>query len=183
MPALNVLSLFEVGLHKSAVLSPCGTYCYELMRRWSSRPLVGWVMLNPSTADADTDDPTVRRCIGFANAWGFGGIVIRNLFALRATDPSELDRHADAIGPENNAYLSRCKHEDMTVIAWGARGGDRGRDVLELLQRQQVRPYQLAVTNDRQPRHPLYLKADLVPRAVPRSDRSVGDGSGREVQS
>ena len=82
--------LFGVDLCKSAVLSPCWTYRYELTRRWSSRPLVGWVMLNPSTADAEADDPTVRRCVRFANAWGYGGLVIRNLFALRATDPSEL---------------------------------------------------------------------------------------------
>lgn len=162
------MPLFGVELHRSAVLSPCGTYRYELTRRWSNRPLVGWVMLNPSTADADVDDPTVRRCIGFAKAWGYGGLVIRNLFALRATDPCELDRHADPVGPDNDTHLSRCKYDDKTVIAWGARGGDRGHEVLELLEKQGARPHQLAVTDGGQPRHPLYLKAGLVPTAVSR---------------
>lgn len=169
------MPLFGVELQKSAVLSPCGTYRYELTRRWSSRSLVGWVMLNPSTADADVDDRTVRRCIGFAKGWGFGGIIIRNLFALRATDPSELDRHADPIGPENDAYLSRCADEEMTVVAWGARGGDRGRAVLDLLEGQGVRPYQLAVTDDGQPRHPLYLRAGLVPTPLSRPDWAGGE--------
>jgi hypothetical protein len=159
--------LFGVESYRSAVLSPCGTYRYELTRRWSPRPLVGWVLLNPSTADADTDDPTVRRCIGFARAWGYGGIVIRNLFALRATDPSELDRHSAPVGSDNDTYLARCSGDDVTVLAWGARGGSRGRDVLELLARQGVQPYQLAVTADGQPRHPLYLTADLEPTPVP----------------
>ncbi|WP_329406000.1 DUF1643 domain-containing protein [Nocardia vinacea] len=163
----GMLPLFGVEPHKSAVLSPCGTYRYELTRRWSRQPVVGWVMLNPSTADADIDDPTVRRCIGFAKSWGFGGIVIRNLFALRATDPAELVRHPDPIGPDNDTHLSHCDHEDMTMLAWGAHGGQRGREVLELLARQGIRPYQLATTIDGQPRHPLYLSAGLVPQEIP----------------
>jgi hypothetical protein len=171
----DMMPLFGTGLLHSAVLSPCGTYRYELTRRWSSRSLAGWVMLNPSTADADVDDPTVRRCIGFTKAWGYGGLVIRNLFALRATDPSELDRHADPVGPENDAHLARCQRDALTVIAWGARGGRRGRDVLELLATHGVRPYRLAVTGNGQPRHPLYLKASLVPTALPRPAPAGGE--------
>jgi len=83
---------------RSAVLSDCGTYRYSLTRRWSPGPLLGWVMLNPSRADALVDDPTIRRCVGFARRWGFAGIVVRNLYALRATDPRELSRHPAPVG-------------------------------------------------------------------------------------
>lgn len=137
--------------------------------------MVGWVMLNPSTADADDDDPTIRRCIGFAKSWKCGGIVVRNLFALRAADPSELDRHPDPVGPENDAYLSRCGCECMTVLAWGARGGDRGRAVLETLAGRGINLFQLAATEEGQPRHPLYLKADLTPTQI----RIPGDSGGQ----
>lgn len=85
---------------RAAVLSPCGRYRYELTRRWAPGPLVGWVMLNPSRADAHTDDPTVRRCVGFAHRWGYGGLIIRNLYALRATDPAALADHLDPVGPD-----------------------------------------------------------------------------------
>ncbi|MDB5297796.1 MAG: hypothetical protein JWO31_3779 [Phycisphaerales bacterium] len=72
----------------AAVLSPCERYRYVLHRWWDeSKPAVCWLMLNPSTADAATDDPTIRKCCGFARAWGAGGIAVVNLFALRATDP------------------------------------------------------------------------------------------------
>lgn len=166
----DTLPLFGVDQARSAVLSPCGTYRYELARRWSNGPLVSWIMLNPSTADADADDPTVRRCIRFAQSWGYGGLVIRNLFALRATDPAALDRHPDPVGPDNDTYLARCAHEELTVAAWGARGGPRGQAVLNLLDRHGVLPCQLAATSDGQPRHPLYLTADLLPTAMARHD-------------
>ncbi|MEU8139034.1 DUF1643 domain-containing protein [Streptodolium elevatio] len=154
-------------VHRSAVLSQCGTYRYELTRHWAPGPVVGWVMLNPSTADAAADDPTIRRCTGYAKAWGYGGLVVRNLYALRATDPAELARHTDPIGPYNDAYLAECAADPLTVVAWGARGGDRGRDVLALLERLGVRPYRLGATDDGQPRHPLYLKTDLAPIPIP----------------
>ncbi|MGW0664571.1 DUF1643 domain-containing protein [Streptodolium elevatio] len=162
----------EPVVHRSAVLSPCGTYRYELTRRWAPGPAVGWVMLNPSTADALSDDPTIRRCVRFAKAWGYGGLVVRNLFALRATDPAELARHTDPIGPYNDAYLAECADDPLTVVAWGARGGDRGRDVLDLLERLGVQPHQLAATDDGQPRHPLYLKTGLVPVPLLSGDRT-----------
>ncbi|MBF6333571.1 DUF1643 domain-containing protein [Nocardia transvalensis] len=155
--------LFGVEEHRSAILSPCGTYRYELTRRWSPGPLAGWIMLNPSTADADVDDPTVRRCIAFARGWGYGGIVIRNLYALRASDPRELDDHPAPVGPDNDDHLSHCGREELTVLAWGSRGGDRGLAVMERLARQGVPLHQLAMTAAGQPRHPLYLPGDLMP--------------------
>jgi hypothetical protein len=80
----------------SAVFSPCGRYRYRLVRRWDSAlPLLCLVMLNPSKANGRRNDPIVRRCIGFASSWGYGGIVVRNLYALVSTDPDELGDHPD----------------------------------------------------------------------------------------
>lgn len=108
-----------------AVLSPCGRYRYLLTRYWEpSRPSVGFVMLNPSSADHTVDDPTVRRCIGFARGWGFGGLRVANLFALRATDPTGLFEAVaagtDPVGPENAAHLQSLADEHTVVLAWGA---------------------------------------------------------------
>lgn len=152
---------------RSAILSPCGTYRYELTRRWSDRPLAGWVMPNPSTADAEVDDPTIRRCVGFAKAWGFGGIVVRNLYALRATDPAELRAHPEPIGPDNAEHLVRAAKDALTICAWGAHGArdDRSRHVAALLEAAGADLRCLALTADGQPRHPLYLRADLTPVA------------------
>ncbi len=149
---------------KMARLSPCGTYRYSLNRRWDiGRPRVGWIMLNPSTADAEVDDPTIRRCMGFARSWGYGGIVVRNLYALRATDPRELRKHSDPIGPDN--LLDECASDPLTIAAWGAHGAwrDRGNSVRSLLNRIGIPLYHLGLTKDGHPRHPLYLKADLQP--------------------
>jgi hypothetical protein len=169
-PAWTAAGQHARAVQRSAVLSPCGTYRYELARRWTAGPVVGWVMLNPSTADASADDPTIRRCTAFAKAWGYGGLVVRNLYALRATDPAELARHPDPIGPDNDAHLARCVREPLTVVAWGARGDVRGRDVLALLEHLGIQPYRLAATGDGHPRHPLYLKTGLLPVPVPARD-------------
>jgi hypothetical protein len=105
---------------KSAVISEDGLYRYELRRVWDKNLLVlEWIMLNPSTADASIDDPTIKRCIAFARAWGFGGIVVRNLYAWRATNPAELVNLSDPVGPDNRAQLSSTD-ADLTVVAWGA---------------------------------------------------------------
>src|SRR5262245_13227298 len=107
----------------SAELSPCGRYRYALTRTWGDpKKVVCWVMLNPSTADADQDDPTIRRCLGFSRAWGAGGLVVVNLFALRATDPDQLRIAADPVGPDNDSHLSTAAFGRLVVAAWGARG-------------------------------------------------------------
>jgi hypothetical protein len=149
------------GLVSTAVLSSCGTYRYQLTRRWADGDLCGWVMLNPSTADADQDDPTIRRCVRFARSWGFAGIVVRNLYALRATDPRALDKHPAPVGPDNDAYLARCHAERFTVCAWGARGAARATEALAAIGTADLRC--LSVTKDGQPGHPLYLRADAKP--------------------
>lgn len=148
------------GIRMSAELSDDGVYRYELRRVWGDPDrLVGWIMLNPSTADATTDDPTIRRCMGFARDWGFGGIVVRNLFALRATDPAVLKTHPDPIGPANNYWLLHAAGDPLTVCAWGVHGVLGGRDaqVGRLLRAGGVHLLHLGLTKGGHPRHPLYL--------------------------
>lgn len=153
-------SLFEADPNRAgAQLSRDGVYRYDLWRRWSADPPLTFVMLNPSTADAQVDDATVRRCIGFARRDGFGGIAIRNLFAFRATDPTALVGAADPVGPENDAWLSglaRCR--GTVVAAWGANGrllnrADRARHLLPAVM------WCLGRNQDGSPRHPLYVPA------------------------
>lgn len=100
-----------------AAISECGRYRYSLTREWSDGNLLTWCMLNPSTADADIDDPTIRKCIGFSQRWGYSGIYIVNLFALRATDPRELKKADDPVGPKNIGRLRAII--SPVVVAWG----------------------------------------------------------------
>jgi hypothetical protein len=121
------------------------------------------VMLNPSTADARRDDPTIRRCIAFARAWGYAGIDVVNLFAYRSTRPEELLRVADPIGPLNDAHILRAHAaSSLTVAAWGAEAvaADRARRVVGLLGGDIAC---LGTTVAGAPRHPLYLRASAHP--------------------
>lgn len=157
----------------SAVFSSCGTYRYRLVRTWGDGPAVAFVMLNPSTADELDDDPTVRRCVGFARRVRAGGLVVVNLFAHRATDPSALYAAAwDAIGPENDSFITEAARAADTVIAaWGAHplAENRGEIVRHLLAGLDVTVHHLGdLTRAGQPRHPLYLPADAPLRELPR---------------
>jgi hypothetical protein len=165
------------GPENSATFSGCGAYRYELLRTWDERRLrCCWIMLNPSTADATRDDPTIRRCVGFAKAWGFGGIAVVNLFALRATNPDALWAHAAPKGPRADFYLIKWVRQCPAVIAaWGAVGignerwARRHLEVRSCLESLHVAPLCLALTKDGHPRHPLYARGTL--RPVPwRSD-------------
>jgi hypothetical protein len=163
-------------VEKSAILSDCGTYRYELRRAWDDRPPVGWIMLNPSTADANEDDPTIRRCMAYARAWGHGGIVVRNLYALRSTDPKVLKTHPNPVGPDNARHLLRCAGEPYTVCAWGNNADPH--DVawyIGMFIAPMADLRALAVTKAGQPSHPLYLKGDL--RPVPWSPSSTLGGA------
>ncbi len=105
---------------RAATISPDGLYRYDLTRQWSTRPLLAWVGLNPSRADAYLDDPTIRRCVGFSKRWGYGSMVMLNLFALRSTDPTALLTHWDPTGPENWIYLDKWLYRAArVVVAWG----------------------------------------------------------------
>jgi hypothetical protein len=147
-------------VRSSAKLSSCRKYRYTLMRTWDeSKPSVMFVGLNPSTADAKIDDPTVRRCIGFARRWGFGKLVLTNLFAFRSTDPALLEDIADPVGPENDHWIAQSSRvADLTVVAWGVHGSllERDQEVLAQLHE----PHCLGTTKSGAPRHPLYLPAD-----------------------
>ena len=132
-------------------------------------------MLNPSTADECTGDPTIRRCIGFARDWGYGGVEIVNLFAMRATDPRELRRALDPVGRHNEAYvLDAAERASDVVVAWGAHGAFRSRGVatLELLS-PRARLLALGWTKAGEPRHPLYLRRDVRPILVAAGRRSA----------
>lgn len=150
-----------------AVISECGRYRYHLWRRWDSlRPTMVWVMLNPSTADATVDDPTIRRCIGFAKREGCGGISVRNVFALRATDPSELAKVDDPFGPENEDYLMSSRYVSLMTILVAGWGKELKKPLLRhyykrarVIVAQQIANC-FGMNADGSPRHPLYLPAD-----------------------
>lgn len=157
----------EGEISKSAIISSCGKYRYRLMRQWAPLPLLPFIMLNPSTADADVDDPTIRRCMGFARRAGLGGITVSNLFAYRATQPSELKTAPFTFGPDNYHWLRDFVENALVsnlaiVCAWGsseyAAGGYRA--VTELMKSEGSRGVCLGRTKDGSPRHPLYVKAD-----------------------
>ena len=146
----------------SAELSTDQTYRYQLGRFWSGLGAVAtFIMLNPSTADAHVDDPTIRRCIGFAKSWGCGGLRVVNLYALRSTDPRNLWTHPDPVGPDNDICLGATAMQTSgsgapLVAAWGAHAkADRVKQVLEILQGQRLQC--LGVTKSGAPRHPLYI--------------------------
>lgn len=150
-------SLFDGG---GAFFSPCRTWRYVLWRVWDSRKArCVFIGLNPSTADETEDDPTIRRCVGFARRWGFGGIVMLNIFAFRATDPRDLKKAEDPVGPQNDEILWRYHDlKGLTVACWGSHGDfmRRGKKVAKLL----VGMRCFGLTAAGHPKHPLYLRAD-----------------------
>lgn len=110
---------------RGAEISACQGYRYDLSRRWGSKPgCVLWLMLNPSTADAERDDMTVKKCVEFSDRMGFHALHVVNLFALRATDPVELLKAADPVGPDNDFWIGHRSHSVVgplkIVLAWGA---------------------------------------------------------------
>jgi len=148
-----------------ANFSRCRSYRYTLWRRWDvDGPLVMIIGLNPSTADARQDDPTIRRCIGFARDWGYGGLVVTNLFAFRATYPADLKAAADPVGPRNDVWIKRMANQAETIVAaWGNDGTwlDRSARLRRLLA---GRLRCLRINAGGEPAHPLYLPAGLMPR-------------------
>lgn len=146
---------------KNALLSPDQVYRYTLIRHWGEDDdFALFVGLNPSTADAELDDPTIRRCISFAQEWGMDGLVMVNLFAFRATDPRVMKAAADPVGnPYNDFHIDNLARQARAVVAaWGAHGTfmDRDKAVMELL-RSSVPMKCLGTTKSGCPKHPLYL--------------------------
>lgn len=161
------MSLFDPHPIKGAIITACGVYRYQLTRVWNSdlRP-AAFIMLNPSTADAENDDPTIRRCIGFAKAWGCGGLTVVNLFAYRSTDPKAMRGVRDPVGPLNDTYIrAAAEHCHPVVAAWGTHGTLRQRatEVKMILLRTGVSIVSLGVTKDGHPKHPLYVAGKTTP--------------------
>ncbi len=156
-----------------ANFSRCCRFRYTLWRRWDpARPLVMIIGLNPSTADARQTDPTIRRCIGFARDWGYGGVVVTNLFAFRATYPADLKASIDPVGPRNDAWIRRMARQvSLIVAAWGNDGAWAGRSV-HVQRMLRGRLHCLRINAGGEPAHPLYLPAGLAPQPWPNGQAS-----------
>lgn len=147
-----------------AIFSPCQQYRYLLWRCWAPGQWLHCCCLNPSTADAVDNDPTVERLQRRAEQWGYGVLVVTNIFAFRATDPQVMRRAADPVGPENDAaILAAVNTCARTICGWGNHGAhrDRGAAVVELLRGQRLHCFRTTASG--QPSHPLYLGYALEP--------------------
>ena len=150
--------------YNGAEFSPCRKYRYSLWRFWQKDcRYAAFVCLNPSTADETENDPTVRRCINYAHDWGYGGMIMLNIFAFRATEPKDMKLAEDPVGPDNDFHLRTASSKaGITVCGWGNHGSYLGRDKEALLLLKD--PHCLTVTAGGHPGHPLYLKKSLKPR-------------------
>ena len=161
-------SLFD-NIEKGAEISDCGKYRYKLWRIWDkTKPFVTFLMLNPSTADANVDDPTIRRCIGFAKSWGYDGLLVCNLFAYRSTNPKELLLIDDPFGKKNDIYIQECiDRSEKVICAWGnssiLKKFDRNTKEHFSSIKSRMKIHYLELSKDNVPKHPLYLKKTLVP--------------------
>ncbi len=148
-----------------ASFSACRRWRYLLWRRWNdSRPAANFLMLNPSTADETALDPTCSRARDYAERWGYGALIVTNVFAWRATDPAEMKAARDPIGAGNDrAILAAARESALVVCAWGNHGAHLGRAarVRELLARAAVPLHALRVNASGEPAHPLYLPGAL----------------------
>ncbi len=160
------------GVCRDAAISDCTRYRYQLKRWWSDDENGHWacfIMLNPSTADAANDDPTIRRCMSFAQSWGCVGLYVVNLFGWRATDPRALARSANPVGKENDWYISKAVEmaKGPIVAAWGAHpfAVKRAAFVMSEIESAGATLQCLGLTKDGHPRHPLYVAGatQLVP--------------------
>jgi hypothetical protein len=149
-------------MERSATFSLCRTYRYALWRRWGPGPYAMFIGLNPSTADESNDDPTIRRCIAFARAWGYDALCMTNLFAYRAVEPAYMMKAAEPVGCENDRTLARlARGAGVVVAAWGAKGTYMRRDQSAHLLVPGL--HCLRLTKHGHPGHPLYLPAGLRP--------------------
>ena len=154
-------------MNKTAIIDSTGKYRYLMTRIWDEDlPPAVFIMLNPSTADAEEDDPTIRRCISFAKDWGCGRIKVVNIFAYRATNPKELLNTKDPVGLENYQYVKETIiNAGLIIIACGAinkKLKQSYKKIFEILK--EVDIYCLGVTKEGYPRHPLYLKRTAIPK-------------------
>lgn len=150
-----------------ASFSRCRKWRYLLWRRWADGPVANFLMLNPSTADEVKLDPSCTRARLYAERWGFGALVVTNLFAWRATDPVDMKAVKDPIGSGNDrAILHAARNSALVVCAWGNHGThlERSTRVISLLRRKKISLRALRLNGNGEPAHPLYLPASLKPR-------------------
>lgn len=152
----------------SAVISNCGKYRYLLERETGlpGKHIVTFIMLNPSTADAETDDATIRKCVRFAKQQGAATLQVINLFAFRATNPKDLRTVADPFGPDNESHQNYAlQRSGLTICAWGVHGTYGSADIKMKARLKKQKTYALALTKDGHPKHPLYVSyaTNLVP--------------------
>ena len=157
---------------REAVFSNCRKYRYRLSQIWddSKEPLY-WLMLNPSTADEVKNDPTVERCERRARMWGYGGSVVFNIFAYRATDPKDMRAQDDPVGPENDRWirdLAKRSHDIDVVGGWGEHGAhmQRGQAVIDIFRQEKGRLSALKVNASGHPKHPLYIGYKATPEPL-----------------
>ena len=156
------------GPISGATFSRCRRWRYLLWRRWDERPAANFLMLNPSTADELRLDPSCTRARDYAERWGYGALIVTNLFGWRATDPRDMRRAKDPVGRGNDAAIVRAAREAAIVVcAWGNHGLHLGRsaEVLRLLASHGIRLHALRLNGAGEPAHPLYLPKSLRPAA------------------
>lgn len=158
-PQLGLLCMED-----TASFSPCRNWRYTLHRQWEDGPAVAFLMFNPSTADESQDDPTIRKCRGFAQRWGYGRMVIVNLFAIRGTDPKIVMKSSDPVGPMNDHHIVKATAGCRELIAaWGCGGHMKGNRalrpgaVMSMLASAAIPVNCLGYSADGSPRHPLML--------------------------
>ena len=146
---------------RNAIISADGKYRYQLSRIWDEeKPNILFIMLNPSTADADVDDPTIRRVMNFSKSWGYGGVFVGNLYAFRSTDPKALQHTDDPIGKDNIEHIKELIGvTERVVYAWG-----NNQKEPEWLSSLVDTPYCIDISKKGVPKHPLYLKSELHPK-------------------
>lgn len=153
----------DLFMERDAVLSECKRYRYLLRRAWDhNKPRALFVMLNPSTADAEVDDATIRSCIRLCKSWGYGSFEVVNLFAYRATDPRDLVRAREPVGAENEKVIYAALHRcDVVICAWGAHkmARGRGRFLVQHIRTHKPAAYCLGKTKAGEPKHPLYISS------------------------
>lgn len=166
---------------RRTILSECRKYRYTLWREWPIEELAGFecsaetnahkyamfIGLNPSTADETKDDPTIRKCIGFAKRWGFGALCMTNLFAFRATKPQDMKRTDNPCGKGNQHHLlHNAAFAGIIIAAWGKNGCYRQQDltVMQWLESLGVRLHCLRQNLDGSPEHPLYIPYETTPK-------------------
>lgn len=155
------------GALGTAYFSDCFQYRHLLTRvLGGDGDTTVFVMLNPSTADANANDPTVRRCVGYAEDWGSAVLIVANLYSLRSTDPRGLWQHEDPVGPENDKTLADlARHHRRIICAWGANARpERVWAFVAMATNVGGELFCLGTTKAGAPRHPLYLRRDAEPQ-------------------